>query len=71
MCRASSFPVLHVNHNHSYRANDLFAQSLIEGGYGFAIVADPVRIPPDDSRWAGNSLESVAKMRGPAAGSLP
>ncbi|KAL6417034.1 hypothetical protein ACFW04_011344 [Cataglyphis niger] len=69
MSRASSFSILQANHNYFYQANDLFAQSLVEGGCGLGIVADPVRIPPDDICWAGDSM--VAIIREPATGSRP
>ncbi|XP_072755726.1 uncharacterized protein [Anoplolepis gracilipes] len=41
---------------------------MVESGCGLGIVADPVRVPPNDDRWMGDTLGLVAIVAGPAAG---
>ncbi|XP_072755744.1 uncharacterized protein [Anoplolepis gracilipes] len=41
---------------------------MVESGCSLEVVADPIRVPPDDDHWVGDTLGSVAIIAGPAAG---
>lgn len=55
-----SIGLLQANLNHSRRAQDLFAQILLEWRCGFGIAAEPYRVSNYHPCWAVNSSGSVA-----------
>lgn len=48
-----NFKVLQCNVNHSWAAQDLIEQSMIEVGAGVCVIAEPIRIP-SSGHWVGS-----------------
>ena len=60
--------IIQTNLNHSARAQDLLQQTMAECGLGLAVIAEPYRIPRDNS--VGDATARVAISRRHAARSM-
>lgn len=56
--------ILQANINHSGRAQDLLVQTMMEGGYEFAIVSEPYRTSENNSKWITDIGNNVALLWG-------
>jgi len=46
--------LIQINTNHTSSAQDLLHQVMAERGVDLAIVAEPYRFPPNNTRWAAD-----------------
>lgn len=63
--------LLQANVNHSARAQDLLIQTLAEGDYALAIVAEPYWVPLEHPHWTASGNGTVAITWRRAANPLP
>lgn len=52
--------LLQANVNHAARAQDLLTQTLAEGDYALAIVAEPYWVPSEHPNWTVSDNGTVA-----------
>lgn len=62
--------VLQANLNHASAAQDLYLQTVAEGGFGLGVVSEPYRVPTHPN-WLGDSSGRAAVVRGACEGSPP